>query len=110
MTNPKDCPVSDAMIRAGRVAAMAHRLGGPNDDAMTAIYLAMHRASPGGDEVVKAVKAFRNADIEYRRAKNADEQPRLNRAGTRYACAKFKMFTALEAALVSAGIQDERYD
>jgi hypothetical protein len=59
MTNPKDCPVSDAMIRAGRVAAMAHRLGGPNDDAMTAIYLAMHRASPGGDEVVERDVAVR---------------------------------------------------
>jgi hypothetical protein len=45
------------------------------------------------------VKSFRNADTEFRRANWSGEQPRLNKAGTRYACAEYKMFCALEAAL-----------
>jgi hypothetical protein len=48
-------------------------------------------------ELEKAVRSFQRADTEYRRAKNADEQPRLSKAGTRYQCAKWRMFEALKA-------------
>jgi len=58
----------------------------------------------------KAVRTFRNADTEYRRASNAGEQPRLNRAGTRYACAKYAMFCALDKELSTTTTVEGSYD
>jgi len=49
------------------------------------------------DRLRKAVRSFQNADTEYRRAKYTGEQPRLNKAGTRYVIAKHRMFKALAA-------------
>lgn len=42
--------------------------------------------------IARAIRKFRNADTELRRAENSGEQPRLNKAGTRYACAKADLF------------------
>lgn len=44
------------------------------------------------EAIQKAIKAFYIADVEYLRAQHTGEQPRLNKAGTRYACAKFRLF------------------
>lgn len=46
------------------------------------------------DKLEAAVKRFRNADTEFRRAKSADDGNRLNRAGTAYATAKYRLFKA----------------
>jgi hypothetical protein len=44
------------------------------------------------DKLRRAIKSFKNADVEYTRAIQADTQPRLNKAGTRYAIAKYRLF------------------
>ena len=41
---------------------------------------------------LKAVRSFERADTEFSRAQNTGEQPRLSKAGTRYALAKSRMF------------------
>lgn len=61
------------------------------------------RLPPGTDPLValiRAVARLRRADDENRRACQAGEQPRLNRAGTDYAVAKFKLFQ-VAAAIVA---------
>jgi hypothetical protein len=45
----------------------------------------------------EAITSFQRADTEFRRARNAGEQPRLSNAGTRYQCAKWRLFRALKA-------------
>lgn len=47
--------------------------------------------------VLRFGKSFRRADTEYNRAMNTCEQPRLNKAGTRYFIAKIKLFAAITA-------------
>lgn len=51
--------------------------------------------STDDERLAKAVRSFRNADTEFRRAKNSGEQPRLWNAGNRYQTAKWRMFAAL---------------
>lgn len=46
------------------------------------------------DEILKALRRFKRADLEYRRAQQSLEQPRLNKAGTSYYIAKVKLFAA----------------
>jgi hypothetical protein len=48
------------------------------------------------DRLIGALRSFRSADTEFTRASNTGEQPRLNKAGTRYAIAKHRLFRALE--------------
>lgn len=43
-------------------------------------------------ELLRLTKAFKRADDEFRRAKNSGTQPRLNKAGTSYAVAKWRLF------------------
>lgn len=47
---------------------------------------------PTKANLIAAVKSLRKADTEYRRAIAAAEQPRLSKAGTRYAIAKISLF------------------
>jgi len=49
------------------------------------------------DALLKTVKAFHNADVEFNRATVTGEQPRLNKAGTRYAIAKIRLFKFVKA-------------
>lgn len=44
------------------------------------------------DATRKAVRRFHNADTELRRAENAGDPERLNKAGTAYALAKINLF------------------
>ena len=41
-----------------------------------------------------AIRSFERADTEMRRAENAGEQPRLQRAGNRWATARYRLFQA----------------
>jgi hypothetical protein len=43
-----------------------------------------------------AIRSFERADTEYRRARNADAQPRLNKAGSAFRVAKARLFKAAE--------------
>ncbi len=53
------------------------------------------------EALLKAVRSFRRADTEFHRANNTGEQPRLNKAGTRYAIAKIKLFAIAEKMSVN---------
>jgi hypothetical protein len=47
--------------------------------------------SPAYEAMAKAVRRFKNADTELRRAENAGDPIRLNKAGTAYAIAKINL-------------------
>ncbi len=54
------------------------------------------------EKLLKAVRSFELADTEMRRADLTAEQPRLQKAGNRYATARYRMFlTALAIRSVS---------
>lgn len=55
-------------------------------DEVTTAYVAMRAA----------VRRYRHADTELRRAENSDDPERLNRAGTRYAIAKINLVKHLK--------------
>lgn len=44
------------------------------------------------DRVLKAVRRLERADKEFSRAQDADEQPRLSKAGTAYVLAKWNLY------------------
>jgi len=48
-------------------------------------------------ELRKRIRSFERADVEYGRAKRAEEQPRLSNAGTSYAIAKIHLFRTARA-------------
>lgn len=43
-------------------------------------------------KLMRAIRSFERADIEYRRAQEALTQPRLSKAGTRYLTTKLALF------------------
>ncbi len=47
----------------------------------------------------RAVWRFERADTELRRADNAGEQPRLQKAGNRYAMARIHLFNTARGAM-----------
>ncbi len=44
--------------------------------------------------LIRAIRSFELADIELRRAELTAEQPRLQRAGDRYALTRYRLFAA----------------
>lgn len=43
-------------------------------------------------ELLKAVRQMKRADVEFQRARDALEQPRLAQAGTAYMLSKFTLY------------------
>lgn len=57
--------------------------------------------------LLNAVRSFMLANTEFRRAKNAGAQPRLQKAGTRYYLAKRRMFKTFDEINNSPPHHDE---
>ncbi len=55
---------------------------------------AIAKARDENDKLRKAIRSFERAETELRRASLTAEQPRLQRAGNRYASARYRMFQA----------------
>lgn len=54
---------------------------------------ALKAAAAMADRLVRAARRLQRAELEYRRAMQTHEQPRLSKAGTAYAVAKLNLYS-----------------